>query len=227
MSASPDQPDDHAAAREVMVREFARHLPHATDPRVLAAMRDIPRQRVVAGDQVGHAYEDHPLPIGHGQTISQPSLVATMTELLRPGEGDRLLEIGTGSGYQTAVLAALAGEVSSIEIIEPLGRQAARTLDELGCRNIHLRIGDGEAGWPEAAPFDGIIVTCAPDAIPEALQQQLAEGGRMVIPVGPRHEVQELYLLEKHGDQLSRRSILPVQFVPMTGLHEAGPGPRS
>jgi protein-L-isoaspartate(D-aspartate) O-methyltransferase len=154
------------------------------------------------------------LPIGHDQTISQPYIVAFMSEQLRPQPADRVLEVGTGSGYQAAVLAELVSDVYSIEIVEPLAKSAEATLQRLGYKNIHLRVGDGYKGWPEAAPFDAIIVTCAPDNVPQSLVQQLKDGGRMVIPVGDRF-AQQLYLLEKKNGQLKQSVTLPVRFVPM------------
>ncbi len=191
-----------------------------THTRVLEAMRTVPRHLFVPAHLRAYAYEDRPLPIGHDQTISQPYIVALMTATLDPKPGEKVLEIGTGSGYQAAVLAALGAEVFSIEIIEPLGREAARVLRANGHENIHLRIGDGYAGWPEAAPFDAIMVTCSPENVPQPLIDQLRPGGRMVIPVGDRRS-QELILLEKQSDgTLRRQSVLPVRFVPMTGEAE-------
>ncbi len=187
-----------------------------TDPHVLAAMRSVRRHRFVPESLREHAYENRALPIGEDQTISQPSVVALMTQLLDLERGDRVLEVGTGSGYQAAVLAELGGDVYSIEILEPLARRAAATLAELGYGRVHLRVGDGYRGWPEAAPFQGILVTCAPDHIPPPLQEQLAEGGRLVIPVGPRGD-QELVVVVKEGGKLVRRDVVPVRFVPMTG----------
>lgn len=186
------------------------------DSRVLAAMGEVPRHEFMPADQPKDAYTDQPLPIGSGQTISQPYIVAFMTEHLAPKPEDRVLEIGTGSGYQAAVLSKLVKEVYSIEIVESLGRRAMQDLERLGHRNVHVRIGDGYAGWPEAAPFDAIIVTCAPEQVPEPLVAQLKEGGRMIVPVGGRRG-QELFLLEKRGGGLERRAVLPVRFVPMTG----------
>jgi len=193
-----------------------------TDARVVEAMRNTPRHWFVPEVVRSQSYEDRPLPIGHGQTISQPSLVAFMTEQLRPRPSDRVLEIGTGSGYQAAVLSPLVAEVYSIEIVEALAERAAEALSELGYDNVQTLAGNGYLGWPDAAPFDAIIVTCAPDDIPTALVEQLREGGRMVIPVGPQNEVQELYLLEKVEGQIRQKAILPVRFVPMTGSGEAG-----
>ncbi|HSN92832.1 MAG TPA: protein-L-isoaspartate(D-aspartate) O-methyltransferase [Anaeromyxobacteraceae bacterium] len=186
-----------------------------SDPRVLAAMRKVERHLFVPETLRGEAYGDFPLPIGHGQTISQPYIVALMTELARVRPGGRVLEIGTGSGYQAAILAALAREVYSIEIVEPLAREAADRLRRLGCRNVSVRAGDGYRGWPEKAPFDAILVTAAPPRIPEPLLEQLATGGRLVAPVG--EEVQDLVLVEKTAQGLRRSRIAPVRFVPMTG----------
>jgi protein-L-isoaspartate(D-aspartate) O-methyltransferase len=186
------------------------------DERVLAAISKVPREEFVPQDVRAESYTDGPLPIGHGQTISQPYIVAFMTEQLRPLAKDRVLEIGTGSGYQAAVLAELVAEVYSIEIIEPLAKNAEATLDRLGYKNIHVKTGDGYRGWAERAPFDAVIVTCAPDHVPQPLSDQLKEGGRMIIPVGGLGE-QELYLLEKKNGQLEQRAVLPVRFVPMAG----------
>jgi protein-L-isoaspartate(D-aspartate) O-methyltransferase len=194
-----------------------------TDRKIIAAMLATPRHRFVPEELQAHAYEDRPLPIGHEQTISQPSLVAFMTQELKPQPKDRVLEIGTGSGYQAAVLSHLVAEVYSIEIVQPLAERAAKTLAELGCKNVHTRAGNGWLGWPEAAQFDAIIVTCAPDAIPPTLVEQLSEGGRMITPVGPENRVQELYLLEKRSGKIEKRSILPVRFVPMTGKKNTTP----
>jgi protein-L-isoaspartate(D-aspartate) O-methyltransferase len=188
-----------------------------TDPRVTHVMRTVPRHEFVPPESRSAAYSDGPLPIGHGQTISQPYIVAVMTEALKPQPADRILEVGTGSGYQAAVLSPLVRDVYTIEIVEPLAKRAAETLERLGCDNVHVRAGDGYRGWPEAVPFDAIIVTCAPDAVPQALVDQLREGGRMVIPVGPEGGVQELVLLEKRGGKLDQTNLLPVRFVPMTG----------
>lgn len=204
--------------RHALVDEFTtRRGALVTDERVIASMRETPRHRFVPESQLSHAYEDQPLPIGHEQTISQPSLVAYMTQKLEPQADERILEIGTGSGYQAAVLAPLVAEVYTIEIVKPLAETAQAAFRDLGYKNIHARTGNGYLGWPEAAPFDAIIVTCAPDEIPPALVEQLREGGRMVIPVGPQGEVQELYLLEKTEGSIEKRAILPVRFVPMTG----------
>lgn len=186
-----------------------------TNSRVLEVMRKVPRHELVPADLRAQAYRDHPLPIGHGQTISQPYIVAFMTEKLEPKPTDKVLEIGTGSGYQAAVLAELVAEVYSIEIVEPLGKKAAADLQRLGYKNVKTRIGDGYKGWPEAAPFDSIIVTCAPDHVPQPLVDQLKEGGRMIIPVGGTFD-QELYIMTKSGNKLQKRAVLPVRFVPLT-----------
>ncbi len=188
-----------------------------THPGVLAAMRDVPRHEFVPAEVQASAYGDHPLPIGHGQTISQPYIVALMTQLLDPQPDDRVLEIGTGSGYQAAVLARIVAHVYSIEIVEELARRATATFNRLAIANITVRSGNGHRGWPEEAPFDAVIVTCAPRVVPATLIDQLAEGGRMVIPVGDLEFGQELYWFEKQGGRLQQRAVLPVRFVPMTG----------
>jgi len=203
------------ARREMVERQLrARGI---DDPKVLAAMGRVPRHELVPADVRGSAYGDFPLPIGHGQTISQPYIVAFMTEALRPAATDRVLEIGTGSGYQAAVLAELVAKVYTIEIVAPLGERARTDLARLKYDNVHVRIGDGYEGWPEHAPFDAIIVTCSPEHVPAPLVQQLREGGRMIIPVGDARSGQALYLLEKRGGKVEQRAILPVRFVPMTG----------
>jgi protein-L-isoaspartate(D-aspartate) O-methyltransferase len=186
------------------------------DERVLAAMAKVPREEFVPENLRAQSYSDNALPIGHDQTISQPFIVAYMTEQLRLQPTDRVLEIGTGSGYQAAVLAELAKEVYTIEIIEPLAKGASARLARLDYKNAHVKIGDGYQGWPEVAPFDAIIVTCAPDKVPQPLTQQLKEGGRMIIPVGDGLD-QQLFLLEKKEGQMAERAILPVRFVPMAG----------
>ena len=189
----------------------------ALSPAVRRAMQTVPRERFVPPDLAARAYDNQPLPIGHGQTISQPFIVALMTELLDPRPSDVMLEVGTGSGYQAAVLAACVDKVYSIEILAPLARQARAALDAAGVRNVETRIGDGYKGWPDAAPFDGIIVTAAPDHVPPALVEQLKAGGRLVIPVGPLASGQELMLIRKESDgrTVSRRTIA-VRFVPLT-----------
>jgi protein-L-isoaspartate(D-aspartate) O-methyltransferase len=206
-------PADFAAQRQRMVEQQLKPR-GIKDDRVLAAMARVPREEFVPADERGDAYEDGPLPIGLDQTISQPYIVAFMTEQLRLKSSDRLLEIGTGSGYQAAVLAELVADVYTIEIVEPLAKTAEATLQRLGYKNVHLRVGDGYQGWPEEAPFDAIIVTCAPDKVPELLVEQLKDDGRMVIPVGERF-AQQLYLLEKKNGQLKESATLPVRFVPM------------
>ncbi len=188
----------------------------AMSPAVRAALAAVERHRFVPESQRGLAYGNHPLPIGAGQTISQPYIVALSTDLIDPQPGDTVLEVGTGSGYQAAMLAEIVAQVFSIELIPDLGRSAAARLAALGYANVEVRIGDGYAGWPEKAPFDGIIVTAAPPRVPEALVEQLASGGRMVIPVGERYGVQELLVLTKREDgSVERRSVLPVRFVPL------------
>jgi protein-L-isoaspartate(D-aspartate) O-methyltransferase len=190
------------------------------DPRVMAVIAEVPRHEFVPQDQRPHAYENRPLPIGHGQTISQPYIVALMTDLLKPQPEHKVLEISTGSGYQAAVLARLAKEVYSIEIITELGQQATERLQRLGYDNVTVRTGDGYFGWEEQAPFDGIVVTAAADHIPPPLIRQLKPGGRMVIPVGSRFMVQQLVLVEKDAEgATTTRQILPVLFVPLTGGH--------
>lgn len=187
-----------------------------TNRAVLAAMETVPRHEFVPAAMRGAAYGDYPLPIGYGQTISQPYIVAFMTEQLSLKPADRVLEIGTGSGYQAAILASIVAEVYSIEIIAPLAQQASNTLARLGYKNVTVKAGDGYQGWPEHAPFDGITVTCAPEQIPQPLINQLKEGGRMIIPVGGIGR-QSLYVLEKRGGAVRKRAVLPVRFVPMTG----------
>jgi len=203
-----------AAAREAMVREQIEGR-GIRDPLTLRAMREVPRHEFVPAELADEAYADHPLPIGHAQTISQPYVVAFMTEALGLRGGERVLEVGTGSGYQAAVLARIAAEVYTIEIVAPLGLEARERLARLGYDNVHVRVGDGYAGWPEAAPFDAIIVTAAAPRIPEPLKRQLREGGRMILPVG--EELQELVVLTRQGDEWQEESVLPVRFVPMTG----------
>jgi len=183
--------------------------------RVLAAMEKIAREEFVPAGIRSEAYSDRPLPIGDGQTISQPYIVALMTELLDLPSGSRVLEIGTGSGYQTAVLAELASDVFTIEIVPRLSRQALETLARLGYGNVHGKVGDGSLGWPEAAPFHAIIVTCAPEDVPPKLIQQLREGGRLVVPVSDKDGAQQLFLLEKIEGEILQKSVTPVRFVPM------------
>ena len=190
------------------------------DERVLGAMARIPRHLFVPDEAAAFAYADEPLPIGRGQTISQPYIVGYMTEALKLKEGDRVLEIGTGSGYQTAVLAEVAGEVWTIELVEELSLRARAVLGKLGCANVHFRVGDGSAGWPEEAPFDGILVTAAPPEIPAVLESQLAPGGRMIIPVG--WGSQELVLVRREGKAFRRQSLIGVRFVPLVSRKGRG-----
>jgi protein-L-isoaspartate(D-aspartate) O-methyltransferase len=185
------------------------------DPLTLRAMQDVPRHLFVPPAQADEAYQDHPLPIGHEQTISQPYIVAFMTEALGLRGGETVLEVGTGSGYQAAVLARIAARVYSIEIVGPLAAEAKERLAGLGYSNVEVRAGDGYLGWPEAAPFDGIMVTAAAPRIPEPLKEQLKDGGRLVIPVGD--ELQELVIVTRRGAAYEERRVLPVRFVPMTG----------
>jgi protein-L-isoaspartate(D-aspartate) O-methyltransferase len=217
--------DDRAAARARMVAEIAttaRETGGETGRPVLgasviAAMGKVPRHRFVPVLQDMFAYDNRPLPIGEGQTISQPYIVALMTDLLDPKPSDIVLEVGTGSGYQAAVLAELVAKVYTIEIVEPLGKRAAKLLRDLGYRNVEVRIGDGYGGWPEAAPFDAIVVTAAPAAVPQPLIDQLRPGGKMVIPIGGPNEVQQLLLVQKQADGgATTKRTLPVRFVPLT-----------
>lgn len=208
---------DYAALRLTMVdTQLSRR--GITDERVLAAMASIPREEFVPEEFRHEAYEDNPLPIGSGQTISQPYMVAKMTELLRLKPNDKVLEIGTGCGYQTAVLASLAGEVYSVEIVPELHQFASRVLTELGYDNVRLMLGDGSNGWPEFSPYTGIIVTAAePFQTPEAFLNQLDDPGRLVIPVGMRE--QKLYFYEKESGRTSRRELFDVRFVPLVRAH--------
>jgi protein-L-isoaspartate(D-aspartate) O-methyltransferase len=197
------------------------------DSRVLDVMRQVPRHRFVPPGQAAQAYDDHPLPIGSGQTISQPYVVAFMTEQLRLTGVEKVLEIGTGSGYQTAVLSRLARKVLSIEIRPELAEEARTRLETFGAKNVEIRAADGFYGWPEEAPFDGILVTAAPERVPEPLLAQLAPGGRMVIPVGGFY--QELKVIERTAEGLRERSVLGVRFVPFVGeaeRHRDGEPPR-
>lgn len=206
--------DIRAMAREAGDYDPARPI----SEKVLSIMAKVPRHRFVPGWESGSAYYNQPLPIGHGQTISQPYIVALMTELLALDKQESVLEVGTGSGYQTAILAELAGKVYSMEIVEPLAARAKNLLSELGYTNVQVKFGDGNEGWPEHAPFDGIIVTAAAGHVPQSLVEQLKPGGRIVIPVGDWPHVQELILVTKTRDgSVSRKNILPVCFVPLTG----------
>jgi protein-L-isoaspartate(D-aspartate) O-methyltransferase len=202
------------AQRMAMVQQQIRARGVA-DKRVLSAMARVPRHEFVPAGQRLYAYEDRPLPIGEGQTISQPYIVALMTELLELEAGDRVLEIGTGSGYQAAILAELTPHVYTIEILPKLAQRAEQTLRRLGYGQVKVKAGDGYLGWPEHAPFNAIIVTCAPERVPEPLREQLKEGGRMVIPVGPQWTSQTLYLLRRQGGDLEQKAVIPVRFVPM------------
>lgn len=210
--------DTYRAARLQMVEHELAHE-GIQNKRVLDAMREVPRHLFVGPNQREYAYFDQALPIGHSQTISPPFIVAYMTESLDPQPTDVVLEIGTGSGYQAAVLAGLVKEVYTIEIVEPLGKMATKRLKELNYRNVHCRVGDGYKGWPEHAPFDKIIVTCSPESVPQPLVDQLREGGRMIIPLGERYD-QVFYQLEKKNGELVRKKLLPALFVPMTGVSE-------
>jgi protein-L-isoaspartate(D-aspartate) O-methyltransferase len=217
--ADPDSGDRrYTAERRRMVRAQIQAR-GVSDPGVLAAMGKVARHRFVPKPFRHRAYADHPLPIGEGQTISQPYIVALMTESLQLDGSEKVLEIGTGSGYQAAVLAELARDVYTIEIFESLGRRAAKTLAGLGYANVHVRVGDGYQGWPEYSPFDAVIVTCAPTHIPRPLKAQLAEGGRMIIPVGEQY-AQKLVLLTKTNGEILQTDIIDVRFVPM--IDEAG-----
>ena len=221
--APTDDPRAEAAwreAREEMVRSQieARGI---HDERVLTALRRVPRHRFVPAEQRDAAYADRPLPIGHGQTISQPYIVALMTDLAEVAPGESVLEIGTGSGYQAAVLAEMGAKVSTIEIVAPLAERSRSLLRELGYGGVDVRSGDGYRGWPEKAPFDAIVVTAAPPEIPEPLKEQLAVGGRLVVPVG--RGFQELVVLTRTPDGLRERRVLPVRFVPMTGEAQSAP----
>jgi protein-L-isoaspartate(D-aspartate) O-methyltransferase len=220
-----DAADDWSARRERMIAEIRQMV---FDTRldtgreviaapVIAALRRVERHRYVPQRFAAQAYENRPLSIGEGQTISQPYMVALMTDLLNVRPGDRVLEVGTGSGYQAAVLGELVSAVFSIEIVESLGREAARTLAAAGYRNVHTRIGDGYAGWPDEAPFDGIMVTAAAPAVPQPLIDQLKSGGRLVIPLGEPQGAQSLFVLEKNQrGAVTRRKVLDVRFVPFT-----------
>lgn len=203
--------------RRLMIEQQIRRR-EVENERVLAAMEAVPRHEFVPGDQQSRSYGDHPLPIGYRQTISQPYIVALMTSLLEPEPDDTVLEIGTGSGYQAAVLAEVVAHVYTIEIIEPLCERARETLEVMGYRNVTVRCGDGYDGWPEHAPFTGVIITAAPEKVPQPLLDQLAEGGRLVVPEGKF--LQDLVVYHKTGGKIKRRQVIPVRFVPMTGKAE-------
>jgi len=214
---SAAQSDPYVGARLAMVRDQIQRE-GISDPRVLQAMRDVPRHLFVPEEYRSRAYEPRPLPIGEGQTISQPYIVAFMTGILRLKPSDRVLEVGTGSGYQAAIASKIAREVYSVEIIESLSARSRKTLSELGFRNVSVRHGDGYYGWEEKAPFDAIIVTCAGGHIPPPLLRQLKNGGRMVMPVGGPFLTQNLVFIEKGPDgSVSQRNVLPVAFVRLLG----------
>ena len=220
--------DEFAGERKALTQELAAHA-HDTagetgrpafDPRVMSVLATVPRHRFVPASEVHAAYQNRPLPIGYGQTISQPYIVALMTDLMRVQAHDVVLEIGTGSGYQAAILAELGATVCTVEIVEPLAREAAERLRMLGYATVRTRAGDGYYGWEDCGPFDAIIVTAAVSHVPPSLVRQLKPGGRMVIPVGPPFLAQHLMLVEKHTDgTILTRQILPVAFVPLTGRH--------
>lgn len=220
--------DAYLDARQTMVQIIRKDVQatslyldkEALDSRVMTAMGKVPRHEFIPPQERRYAYDNRPLPIGHGQTISQPYMVAVMTDLLKIGPKDRVLEIGTGSGYQAAILAELVDRVYTIEIIEPLGEQARSRLQRIGYDNVQVRIGDGYYGWKKHAPFNAIVVTAAANHIPPPLIRQLKPGGRMVIPVGSRFLVQQLVLVAKDATgKVTTRQILPVRFVPLTGDH--------
>ena len=217
MTCSPDAASQVAddRRRHAMVEDQIRSR-GVRDTRVLDAMRDVPRERFVPESMAGSAYDDRALSIGHGQTISQPYIVAHMSETLDVQPHHRVLEIGTGSGYQAAILGKLAREVYTIEIVPELAASAAGTLESLGYSNVHVRAGDGFAGWPEHAPFDRIMVTAAPEQIPEPLLEQLASGGRLIIPLGARGNTQWMTVVEKTAGGIVQRRTIPVAFVPFT-----------
>ena len=206
-----------AAARKRMVREQLSEFP----PAIRAAMERVPRHEFLPEEKLTYAHVDGAVPIGFGQTISQPYIVALMTTHLNPQLTHRVLEIGTGTGYQAAVLAELVAEVFTIEIIEPLAKRAVQTLRRLGYRNVLVRLGDGATGWPEAAPFDGVMATCAPEQIPPPLVAQLKDGGRLLIPVGPVGD-QKLFVYQKQPERLVELAVFPVRFVPITGEIQHG-----
>jgi len=215
-SSSAQQDGSFEAARQQMIERDLKDR-DITDAAVLQAMCDVPRHRFVPTGMQDQAYADFPLPIGHGQTISQPYVVAFMTQTLEVRPEDTILEIGTGCGYQAAVLARLAQQVYTIEIVKPLADEARKLLAELGYKNISVKAGDGFEGWPEHAPFDKIILTCAVKEIPTALIEQLQEGGRIIAPIGATGGVQQLVLATKTNGELKHKQVLPVRFVPMTG----------
>jgi len=226
MNACADEP--FTAQRQQMVREIQQNVEdtslyigkQALNERVMSAMGTVPRHEFVPASLQSSAYENRPLPIGHGQTISQPYIVALMTDLVDPGEEDTVLEIGTGSGYQAAILSALVKKVYTIEIVEALGLSASQRLEKLGYDNVETRLGDGYYGWPGQGPFDAIVVTAASSHIPPPLVQQIKPGGIMLIPVGSQFQVQQLTLVKKDKTGgIITRQVLPVRFVPLTGKH--------
>ena len=227
--AGTTQAQDLARERQAMVDEVAAMArafdggtgQGAIDPRVLAALGRVPRHEFVPLVSRASAYDNRPLSIGHGQTISQPYIVAAMTDLLRVGAGDKVLEIGTGSGYQAAVLAELGASVASIEIVEPLANEAGERLQRLGYASVATRVGDGYHGWPERGPFDAIVVTAAASHVPPPRVRQLKRGGRMVIPIGAAFQTQQLMLVEKRADGgLTTRQLMAVRYLPLTGGHD-------
>jgi len=220
--------DKNAAARQQLVKIIEEDVKQTSrelnktelDPRVMNAMGQVPRHEFVPESERAYAYENRPLPIGHGQTISQPYIVAIMTDMLNLKPDSKVLELGTGSGYQAAILAELAGKVYTIEIVESLGLQAKQRLQKLGYKNVITKIGDGYYGWEEHAPFDAIIVTAAASHIPPPLIKQLKPGGRMIIPVGSRFMLQQLLIVDKQNDgKVVSKQVMPVIFVPVTGGH--------
>lgn len=220
---------DYLAARRRLVAEIKKEVGETRrwlgkdelDSRVIEAMLNVPRHEFVPENLRPMAYLNNPLPIGHAQTISQPYIIAVMTDLLAVPEDGRVLEIGTGSGYQAAILAQVCAAVYSIEIVEPLGQEVQARLERLGYHNVHVRIGDGFAGWPEEGPFDAIIVTAATDEVPPPLVEQLKPGGRMIIPLESRSGAQDLVLIEKDSQgSVHSKDVLPVRFVPLTGDHQ-------
>jgi protein-L-isoaspartate(D-aspartate) O-methyltransferase len=215
MTAAQDDGSDFRAQREAMVERQIRQR-GVTDTRVLDAMRSVPRERFVPPELRAQAYEDGPLPIGAGQTISQPYIVAYMTEALEVAPTHKVLEVGTGSGYQAAVLSGLVREVYTIEIVPELARRAEGVLRDLKMSNVHVRAGDGYAGWPEQAPFDRIMVTAAPEEIPRPLIEQLVAGGRLVAPVGAQGGPQWMTIIDKTSNGVVEKRTIPVQFVPFT-----------
>jgi protein-L-isoaspartate(D-aspartate) O-methyltransferase len=207
------QTQDYTKMREEMVKTQIENR-GIKDSATLAAMRKVPRHSFVSSNQAANAYDDNPLPIGYGQTISQPYIVAYMTEIVKPKPGQKVLEIGTGSGYQAAILAGIVNKVYTVEIIEELGKQASTRLKNLNYKNVEVKIADGYHGWKEYAPYDAIVVTAAAEYIPPPLKEQLKDSGRMIIPVGSPYMTQQLMLIEKTGNKYRSTSLMPVRFVP-------------